>query len=86
MTSSDVTRFLEKGRLERLPRKADDRVAVYAWLAAQITPVEGRVTERELMDALIPLAHDPVGARRDMVELGLIGREPDGSAYWRAES
>ncbi len=80
MTPGDVTRFLENGRLERTPRRADDRVAVYTWLAEQVTPAAVRVTERELMG---PLAHDPVGARRDMVELGVLHREPDGSAYWR---
>ncbi len=82
----DPRRFLRDGRLESLPRRWRDKVAVTRYLATLALPeLLEPVTERELTDRLVELADDPVGLRRAMVDLGLVRRTRDGAEYWRTE-
>ncbi len=82
----DPGRFLRHGRLESLPRRWRDKVAVTRYLATRALPeLLEPITERELTDRLAELADDPVGLRRAMVDLGLVRRTRDGSEYWRTE-
>jgi hypothetical protein len=84
--AGDPQRFLRSGRLESMPRKWRDKVAVTRYLASQVLPtLLEPVTERELTDRLHELAHDPVGMRRAMVDHGLVQRTRDGAEYWRTE-
>lgn len=53
-------------------------------IAAQIEP--GQVmTERELSSLLEPMHafNDPARIRRELIELGVLQRQRDGSAYWK---
>ncbi|RPF19529.1 DUF2087 domain-containing protein [Myceligenerans xiligouense] len=82
----DPRRFLHDGRLETLPRRRRDKIAVTRYIATRALPVLLEpVGERELTDRLARLARDPVGLRRAMVDLGLVTRTRDGSEYWRTE-
>ena len=83
---ADPRRFLRSGRLETMPRRWRDKIAVTRYLAVQVLPtLLDPMTERELTDRLHELAHDPVGVRRAMVDQGLVQRTRDGSEYWRTE-
>lgn len=82
----DPRRFLRSGRLESMPRRCRDKIAVTRYLAAAALPaLLEPVTERALTDRLAELAHDPVGLRRAMVDHGLVQRTRDGAEYWRTE-
>jgi len=82
----DPERFLRKGRLEGMPRRWRDKLAVTRYLAARAMPVLLEpLTERELTDRLSELAQDPAGLRRAMVDQGLVQRTRDGAEYWRTE-
>jgi hypothetical protein len=84
--AGDPRRFLRGGRLEALPRRWRDRVAVTRYLATLALPeLLEPVTEPELTSRLGDLAHDPVGLRRAMVDLGVVRRTRDGAEYWRTE-
>jgi hypothetical protein len=84
--AGDPRRFLRSGRLESMPRRWRDKLAVTRYLAARALPdLLEPVTERELTDRLRELAHDPVGMRRAMVDQGLVQRTRDGAEYWRTE-
>lgn len=78
-----VARFLVRGRVETTPRRRADRDLVLRWLAAQVTVVHEPVGERALTERLAGLVRDPVGARRDLIDAGLLSRTRDGSEYWR---
>ena len=84
--TGDPRRFLRDGRLESMPRRWRDKVAVTRYLATQAMPVLLEpVGERELTQRLSELAHDPVGLRRAMVDQGIVRRTRDGAEYWRTE-
>ncbi|MBE1877057.1 DUF2087 domain-containing protein [Myceligenerans pegani] len=82
----DPRRFLLDGRLETLPRRRRDKVAVTRYIATRALPhLLEPIGERELTERLARVARDPVGLRRAMVDLGLVTRTRDGSEYWRTE-
>ena len=84
--ADDPRRFLRSGRLEAMPRRWRDKIAVTRFLAVQALPtLLEPVTERELTDRLRELVHDPAGVRRAMVDHGLVQRTRDGAEYWRTE-
>lgn len=84
--AGDPRRFLRSGRLESMPRRWRDKVAVTRYVAAQALPtLLEPVTERELTERLRELTHDPAGLRRAMVDHGLVQRTRDGAEYWRTE-
>lgn len=78
-----VAKFLLRGRLEQMPRRQDDRALVRRWLASEVTVLDDPVDERTLTGRLAELVRDPVGARRDLIEAGLLTRTRDGAEYWR---
>ncbi len=76
----------DRGRVARWPTHRAQQLIVLDHLAAQIE-VGTVMTEREL-GALLGGMHafnDPARIRRELVELGMLRRERDGSAYWKAE-
>lgn len=82
----DPRRFLHDGRLEALPRRWRDKIAVTRFLATRALPeLLEPVGERELTDRLSGVAHDPVGLRRAMIDVGIVHRTRDGAEYWRTE-
>lgn len=83
MTAPDLSRFLVRGRLERLPRRAADRDLLLAYVAARVLVLDETVAERVLTDRLATFVDDPVGIRRDLVDRGLVTRTRDGATYWR---
>lgn len=84
--AGDPRRFLRSGRLESMPRRWRDKIAVVRYLAVQALPtLLEPVTERELTDRLRELVRDPAGVRRAMVDQGLVRRTRDGAEYWRTE-
>jgi hypothetical protein len=81
---ASVDRFLEGGRLVRSPRRWDDRVRVYAYLADLVfDEPEATLTETEVMERLAGLADDPISVRRGWIDMRLVKRTPDGTKYWR---
>lgn len=79
--------FLDgEGRISQLPRKRDVRYALLAYLAAKFDP-GADYTERqvnEMCDEWHTFG-DYFLLRRELVDSGLLGRERDGSRYWRIE-
>jgi hypothetical protein len=79
-----LTQFDEHGRLSRWPYKfAVQRLAMWGlWLRFD----SGRTyTEREVNDILKAwtIYGDHVTPRRELVEMGLLGRKDDCSSYWK---
>ena len=85
MPDAGPERFLVRGRLERSPRRWEDRRLVLRWLAAQVLPLDEPTSERVLTERLAAIADDPVARRRDLVDAGLAHRTRDGAEYWRSE-
>jgi hypothetical protein len=84
--AGDPRRFLRSGRLDSMPRRWRDKVAVTRYMAAQVLPtLLEPVTERELTERLRELAYDPVAVRRALVDHGVVKRTRDGAEYWRTE-
>lgn len=84
--TGDPRRFLRSGRLEAMPRRWRDKIAVTRYVAAQVLPeLLEPVSEPELTQRLAEVAHDPVALRRAMVDQGLVKRTRDGAEYWRTE-
>ena len=85
---TDIARFLDdEGKIMKLPQKRVVREAVLAYLAGKFEP--GRIyTEREV-NAVCDEWHtfeDYFLLRRELVDHGLLGRERDGSRYWRVQA
>lgn len=74
----------DRGRVARWPVRRAQQLLVLDHLAAQI---EDGVTwnEVELGRMLEPLHafNDPARLRRELVDLGILARKRDGSAYWK---
>ena len=79
--ASGPERFLTGGRLTVLPRRAQDRAEVFAWLAARVLTPGESLDERALTGRLAALADDPVALRRYLVDAGALARTPDGRDY-----
>ena len=84
---SAVARFLDSdGRITQMPRKRVPRQALLTYLAQKFeTGVS--YTERQVND-ICDQWHtfgDYFLLRRELVDSGLLGRERNGSRYWRTE-
>lgn len=79
-----LLQFDDAGRLVRLPSKMSVQQMVVWWLWTHFT-VRRKYTEKEVNQILN--AHhnfgDPASLRREMVEMGLLGRKDDCSQYWK---
>ena len=74
---------LKNGRIATIP--ADDRLkADLGRLVMAALPHRDGYTEKELTAELAALGDEPVALRRLLVDLDLMGRDPDGSRYWPA--
>lgn len=75
-----------EGKIMALPQKQAKRRLALAYLAEKFEP--GRdYTEKEV-NALCDAWHtfgDYFVLRRELVDNGFLGREPDGCRYWRRE-
>lgn len=84
---SELKSFLDaEGRLKQWPAKQKLQLLALPVFAEAI-PVGRRFTEREINE-LLNQYHtfgDPALLRRLLRDLGYLGRERDGSAYWRIE-
>ncbi len=82
--SAALRSFLDdQGRLIAFPAKRKKQLYALRYLAGCFEP--GRTyTEREVNDLLDArhTYHDPVTLRRELCDLGVLGRTVDGSAYW----
>jgi hypothetical protein len=80
-----ITRFLDKeGRLRQWPRKQADQKLVLEFLAAKFEP--GKSYGELEVNRILMLNHtfeDYIFLRRALVDARLLGRESDGSRYWR---
>ncbi|MEX2446201.1 MAG: DUF2087 domain-containing protein [Dehalococcoidia bacterium] len=75
----------DRGRVSRWPARRAQQLIVLDHIAAQIE--DGRVmSERELGAHLEEMHafHDSARIRRELVDLGVLQRYRDGSAYWKA--
>ncbi|WP_306233442.1 DUF2087 domain-containing protein [Agrococcus beijingensis] len=79
--ASGIERFVHQGRIAAWPKRPSDRAALLAWAAERAVAPGAAVSEREVTERLAAVADDPVGLRRDLVDAGLLERQPDGSAY-----
>jgi hypothetical protein len=73
-----------RGRVSRWPSRRAQQLIALEHIAAQIE--EGPTwTERELSSLLDQLHafNDPALIRRELVELDVLARKRDGSAYWK---
>lgn len=86
-SAGDLRRFMDRrGRLTMFPTRSRDQLLVLEYLAERFEL--GRIyTEREVNQIIAAqLAHDDfVTARRELFNHMLLGRESDGSRYWRID-
>lgn len=80
---SGVERFFSEGRLSTYPSREADRQAVLTHVASQLLSADESVTEVEITERLGKITDDPALMRRNLVDAGLLSRNPDGSAYRR---
>ena len=73
---------LEPLRLKQISPKEKKRVACLHRIAEVFEP-DQRYTEKQVNEMLMPIFDDYSSLRRDLVDYGFVGRERDGSAYWR---
>lgn len=84
-SASELAPFLdEQGRLTAFPAKHRKKLLALWYLAEKIEP-ERRYTEAQINDLLDDWAvfHDHSTLRRELYNKRLLGREADGSAYWK---
>jgi hypothetical protein len=71
---ADLARFFRGDRLETMPRRAKDREAVLAYVAARFEP--GRdYPEPEVNSELMAVADDVASLRRYLIDAGLLTRK-----------
>lgn len=75
-----------EGRLKQWPTKQKLQLLAIP-VFARVIPAGRRFTEREINELLneYHTFKDPAMLRRFLCDLGYLGRERDGSAYWRIE-
>lgn len=78
-----VERFFTAGRLSTYPSREADRQAVLTQVASRVLTADESVTETEITERLSRITDDPALMRRNLVDAGLLSRNPDGSAYRR---
>jgi biotin operon repressor len=74
----------EDGTIRQLPTNKRKLDVILRYLVDQFD--EGRIyTEKEVNQVISALNEDISGLRRDLISVGYLARERDGSAYWRVE-
>ncbi|MFC7431945.1 MULTISPECIES: DUF2087 domain-containing protein [unclassified Agrococcus] len=79
-----IERFVHEGRIRDWPRRPADRLALMRWASEQAVAVDETVDEPTVTARLGAVWRDPVTLRRDLVDAGLLARDPEGRAYRRA--
>jgi hypothetical protein len=80
-----LTRWLDAdGRIAQYPRRGSDRVELLQRIGEQVLDTGERVSEAEVNARLDQYTGDIPTLRRYLIVHGVLSREPDGSAYWRA--
>lgn len=77
--------FDDSGRIDRYPRKHEERLGLLRVVASKVLRHGQRLTEAELTSRLEEFTDDPVLLRRYLVDYGMLLRQPDGSAYRLAD-
>ena len=80
---ADVDRFFRRGRLEGIPRRAEDRDEVLSHLAVRLFGSEEVLAEPEVNRLLATVTTDVPSLRRALVDYGYLKRDTDGGQYWR---
>ena len=84
----DIKRFLdESGKITQLPQKRTVRLAVLAYLAEKFET--NRDYKEKEVNAVCDEWHtfnDFFILRRELVDSGLMCREPNGSRYWKPKT
>ena len=74
----------QDGTIRQLPTNKRKLDVILRYLVEQFD--EGRIyTEKEVNQIIGALNEDISGLRRDLISVGYLARERDGSAYWRVE-
>ena len=84
----DISRMVDQsGKIIQLPRKHNARIAVLKYLAEKFNEHQS-YTEKEVNEIFEKwhTFHDFFLLRRELINHGLLCREPDGSRYWRPEN
>lgn len=72
------------GTIKRLPSQPSQLKVILNYLVQAFTPGVN-YTEKEINTIIRRFHMDVSGLRRDLVDIGLLARERDGSRYWRTE-
>jgi len=84
----DIARFLDdSGKIKQLSEKKKYRVAILSYLAEKFE-INHSYTEKDVNETCEEwhTFRDYFLLRRELVDYGLLCREPDGSRYWKAIS
>lgn len=79
-----IERFVHDGRIHDWPRRPADRLALMRWATEQAVAADETVDEPTVTARLGTVWRDPATLRRDLVDAGLLDRDPAGRAYRRA--
>ena len=77
-----VTFLNPDGSIRQIPSQPDKLKVVLNYLVAAFTPGVD-YTEKEVNTIIRRFHVDTAGLRRDLIDSGLMGRESNGSRYWR---
>lgn len=86
MKNSSVETYLKEGKIAVYPAKRSNKLLVLEYLASKFE-MEKIYTEKEVNDLLWEwhTFQDPAMLRREMFDFGYLGRERDGSRYWKVD-
>lgn len=82
-TPKGVDRFFHDGRIDGLPRAAQDRSDLLSHLTERLLPADTELGEPEVNLLLATVTRDVPTLRRALVDAGLLVRHPDGTGYRR---
>ncbi|GAA5225750.1 DUF2087 domain-containing protein [Paeniglutamicibacter antarcticus] len=77
--------FDAEGRIERYPRKHEERLEMLQLVAGKTIDPGQQLTEAELTVRLEEFTQDTALLRRYLVDYGVLGRQSDGSVYHLVE-
>jgi hypothetical protein len=76
--------LLKDGKIQRWPKKTEEKEAVLEYIASQIPP-GGKLSEKEINQIIMRnISFDDFTLiRRELIERGLLARTRDCREYWR---
>ena len=76
--------LLKDGKIQRWPKKTEEKEAVLGFIASQV-PSEGKLAEKEINKIIMQniLFDDFTLIRRELIERGYLARTRDCREYWR---